>query len=126
MDIKEKKEFDYMEYTNGYAKKNYDRILILVPKGWKKKLFNKAKEKKMSLSKYVLKNKLFFESKNRNKVQPETSENFNAYKYINSYQKNNYDRITILVQKGCKEKLIEKAKKAGISLSKYILENEIE
>ena len=36
-----------------------------------------------------------------------------AYNYINQYQKNNYDRITILRKQGEKEKLTEIAKSKG-------------
>lgn len=44
-----------------------------------------------------------------------------AYDYINRYQKENYDRITILRKSGDKEKLTQIAKERGFdSLSKFI------
>ena len=36
-----------------------------------------------------------------------------AFAYINNYQKQNYDRITILVPKGRKEELTKKSKETG-------------
>lgn len=34
----EKKEFDKFQYQNDYNKQNYDRITIMVPKGYKEKI----------------------------------------------------------------------------------------
>lgn len=44
-----------------------------------------------------------------------------AFRYINNYQKEKYDRITILVQKGRKEAIQNKAKAHGMSTSEYIV-----
>lgn len=44
-----------------------------------------------------------------------------AYKYVNNYQKENYDRITIMRKKGEKEKLTEIAKSKGYrNLTEFI------
>ena len=86
---------------------------------------NGMKEKGISLSKYVLENKLILKSKPKVKTETEPG-NFNAYKYINNFQKNNYDRITVIIPKGIKKELVEKAKKSKKTLSRYVLENVIE
>ena len=44
-----------------------------------------------------------------------------AFRYINNYQKEKYDRITILVQKGRKEAIQNNAKAHGMSTSEYIV-----
>lgn len=44
-----------------------------------------------------------------------------AFKYINDYQKQKYDRITVMADKGKKEKYQAAAKKAGLSLSAFIM-----
>ena len=49
------------------------------------------------------------------------SEKEAAFKYINEYQKETYDRITILVKKGQKEKIKQLASNYGMSLSEYIV-----
>lgn len=43
-----------------------------------------------------------------------------AYAYINQYQKDNYDRITLMARKGKKEKYKAAARSAGMSLSSFI------
>lgn len=43
-----------------------------------------------------------------------------AFAYINKYQKEKYDRITIMAGKGKKEKYRTAAKEAGMSLSAFI------
>lgn len=43
-----------------------------------------------------------------------------AFAYINKYQKEKYDRITIMTGKGKKEKYRTAAKEAGMSLSAFI------
>ena len=47
-------------------------------------------------------------------------EKFNQIKYQNEFNKANYDRIEIIVPKGKKEIIKEKAKIAGQSVSEYI------
>lgn len=123
--MEEKKEFDWYEYNSNYIKEHYDKVLVLVPRGSKKELLRIAKEKGISLSKYVLENKLILKSKPKVKTETEPG-NFNAYKYINNFQKNNYDRITVIIPKGIKKELVEKAKKSKKTLSRYVLENIIE
>lgn len=44
-----------------------------------------------------------------------------AFRYINNYQKEKYDRITILVPKGRKEAIQNTAKSQGMSTSEYIV-----
>lgn len=44
-----------------------------------------------------------------------------AFAYVNEYQKEKYDRITIMVEKGKKEKYKAAAKKSGMSLSAFIM-----
>ncbi len=43
-----------------------------------------------------------------------------AFAYVNEYQKEKYDRITIMAEKGKKEKYVA-AKKSGMSLSAFIM-----
>ena len=43
-----------------------------------------------------------------------------AFAYINEYQKEKYDRITVMAEKGKKEKYQSAAKEAGMSLSAFI------
>lgn len=43
-----------------------------------------------------------------------------AFAYINEYQKEKYDRITVMAEKGKKKKYQEAAKEAGMSLSAFI------
>lgn len=42
--------------------------------------------------------------------------------YINQYQKEKYDRITIMASKGKKAKYQEAAKSKGMSLSAFVME----
>lgn len=42
-----------------------------------------------------------------------------AFAYINRYQKENYDRITLMVKKGKKAEYQEAAKQAGMKLSAF-------
>ena len=44
-----------------------------------------------------------------------------AFKYINEYQKEKYDRITVLVDKGKKDLYKEAAEKEGLSLSAFVM-----
>ena len=44
-----------------------------------------------------------------------------AFKYVNEYQKEKYDRITVMADKGKKAKYQEAAKEAGLSLSGFIM-----
>lgn len=44
-----------------------------------------------------------------------------ALKYVNEYQKEKYDRITVMAEKGKKEVYAQAAKKAGMSLSAFIM-----
>ena len=44
-----------------------------------------------------------------------------AFKYVNEYQKEKYDRITVMAEKGKKEKYQTAAKEAGLSLSAFIM-----
>jgi predicted HicB family RNase H-like nuclease len=46
---------------------------------------------------------------------------FDQISYINEYNKEKYDRITILVPKGKKEQIREKAKTEGKSVNEYII-----
>lgn len=43
-----------------------------------------------------------------------------AFAYINEYQKEKYDRITVMAEKGKKEQYRLAAKAAGMSLSSFI------
>lgn len=45
-----------------------------------------------------------------------------AFNYINEYQKEKYDRITVMADKGKKEKYQKAAKEAGMSLSAFIMQ----
>lgn len=45
-----------------------------------------------------------------------------ALDYINNYQKEKYDRITVMAAKGKKEKYQAAAKAKGLSLSAFIME----
>lgn len=52
-----------------------------------------------------------------------------AFRYINEYQKEKYDRITVMAQKGKKEEYAEAAKSKNMKLSAFIsycVEKEIE
>lgn len=44
-----------------------------------------------------------------------------AFSYINQYQKEKYDRITVMADKGKKEKYQSAAKINGMSLSAFIM-----
>ena len=44
-----------------------------------------------------------------------------AFKYVNKYQKEKYDRITVMAEKGKKAKYQNAAKNAGMSLSAFIM-----
>lgn len=46
---------------------------------------------------------------------------FNATKYKNDFQKENYDRIIVNVDKGKKEIIKQYAKSKGLSLNSYIV-----
>lgn len=46
---------------------------------------------------------------------------FDQIKYQNEFNKNRYDRITILVPKGKKIEWSEKAKSEGLSLTSWIV-----
>lgn len=48
------------------------------------------------------------------------AEQFNQISYQNSFIKEKYDRINLLVPKGTKEKIKERAKKKGLSMNEYI------
>lgn len=43
-----------------------------------------------------------------------------AFAYVNEYQKEKYDRITVMAGKGKKEKYKAAAESAGLSLSAFI------
>lgn len=45
---------------------------------------------------------------------------FNKIKYNNEYNKQSYDRINLMTEKGKKSQWTEKAKAAGLSLNAYI------
>jgi len=45
-----------------------------------------------------------------------------AFKYINDYQKEKYDRITIMVKKGEKERYKDLAKERGMSMTEFIVD----
>lgn len=45
---------------------------------------------------------------------------FNKIKYNNEYNKQSYDRINLVTEKGKKSQWAEKAKAAGLSLNAYI------
>ena len=46
---------------------------------------------------------------------------FNQNKYIQEYNKQNYDRVNLILPKGEKEKIKALAKKNGESINKYII-----
>ena len=46
---------------------------------------------------------------------------FDQFKYQNEFNKNNYDRITVLVPKGKKAEWQAQAKAEGLSLSAWII-----
>ncbi len=48
-----KKGFNQIKYQNDYKKKNYDRLEIIVPKGLKEIIKNVAKDKNISVNKFV-------------------------------------------------------------------------
>lgn len=43
-----------------------------------------------------------------------------AFAYVNEYQKEKYDRITVMAEKGKKTKYQTAAKAAGLSLSAFV------
>lgn len=47
---------------------------------------------------------------------------FDAYRYINDYKKQHYDRFTLLLPKGEKDRLKKIAECKGKSLSAFILD----
>lgn len=49
----EKKEFDQVKYQNEYKKKNYDRLELLVPKGEKAIIKEKAAAAGQSVNEFV-------------------------------------------------------------------------
>lgn len=44
-----------------------------------------------------------------------------GYEYVNNYQKEKYDRITVMATKGKKVEYQEAAKQCGMSLSAFIM-----
>ena len=44
-----------------------------------------------------------------------------AFAYVNEYQKEKYDRITVMAEKGKKAAYQEAARKAGLSLSAFVM-----
>lgn len=44
-----------------------------------------------------------------------------AFHYINAYQKENYERITILVKRGTKDMYLKMAKDMGMSTSEFFV-----
>lgn len=44
-----------------------------------------------------------------------------AFNYVNQYQKEKYDRITVMADKGKKEEYQAAAKKEGLSLSAFVM-----
>lgn len=50
-----KKEFDQIKYQNEYKKKNYDRMELLVPKGEKAVIREKAAAAGQSVNEFVYK-----------------------------------------------------------------------
>ncbi len=48
-------EFNETEYKNEYSKKNYDRILLALPKGYKSKIKVRASELEISMAGYIKK-----------------------------------------------------------------------
>lgn len=46
---------------------------------------------------------------------------FNQYEYQNAYNKEKYDRVTILVPSGKKNILKQMASEAGMSMNEFIL-----
>lgn len=49
------------------------------------------------------------------------SEKKAAFEYVNKYQKENYDRITIMAKKGKKLEYKEAAQREGMSLSAFVM-----
>ena len=45
-----------------------------------------------------------------------------AFKYVNEYQKEKYDRITVMATKGKKEEYQTASKLLGLSLSAFIMQ----
>ena len=45
-----------------------------------------------------------------------------ALRYINEYQKQNYDRITVMAERGKKAQYQAAAKKQGLSLSAFVMQ----
>lgn len=45
-----------------------------------------------------------------------------AFNYVNQYQKDKYDRITVMAEKGKKKIYQDAAKQKGLSLSAFIME----
>ncbi len=50
-----------------------------------------------------------------------SDEKFDQIKYINAYNREKYDRITIMVPSGRKEDIKKRAKKKGMSVNEYII-----
>lgn len=46
-------EFNQIQYQNEYNKKNYDRMSILLPKGKKEQVKQRAKSKNQSVNSYI-------------------------------------------------------------------------
>ncbi len=62
--------------------------------------------------------------KEKTGAQAEQERRMKAYHQMimnNQYKKDHYERVTLLVKKGEKQKLMEAAKAANMSLSAYIL-----
>lgn len=46
-------EFNEVEYKNEYSKKNYDRILFALPKGYRDKIKVRTNELEISMAEYI-------------------------------------------------------------------------
>ena len=57
----------------------------------------------------------------KRKLNKDTAAYSNKLEYINEYQKNNYDRINIIMQKGMKDIYKEYANKQGFNLSEFFV-----
>lgn len=51
----------------------------------------------------------------------ESTKEFNQIEYNNKYNKENYDRTTLMTRKGIKQEWQKAAKEKGISLNQYLL-----
>lgn len=55
------------------------------------------------------------------KLNKDTSAYSNKLEYINEYQKNNYDRVNIIMQKGMKAIYKEYATEQGFNISEFFV-----